>query len=106
MQRELGGRELPASGSRRPEGYAQEIGRRLTVLEPLGNDTERERLYPGEYLAPGLAVGHNAREIGDFTNPAPVVLLLEVDCVVHLDAHILNVSWLSCRVECAVEIDA
>jgi hypothetical protein len=60
--------------------YASEFLReRLAILEAVRNDTERERLDAGARCRVTLAVGENARQSGDFRDPAAIVFAFAFD---------------------------
>ena len=68
-----------ASCSRGLERDVQEFGRRLTMLQALGDDTESEGLHARDGLSAVLAVAHHSRESRYFRQPAAVVLLFDFD---------------------------
>jgi hypothetical protein len=62
---------------------AQQLGRGLAALEPVGDDAQRERLHPRErVLARGL-VGERARQVEVLRDPAAVLLALQLDRQMH-----------------------
>ena len=50
------------------------IGTGFPVLQPIGDDSERQGLHLGPRLALGLSVGEDAREIGHLGEPTAVFL--------------------------------
>jgi hypothetical protein len=53
------------------------------MLEPVGQHAESQRLGAGDRLLAGLAVGQNAGEIWDFSDPAAVVFAVDFECEMH-----------------------
>lgn len=44
------------------------------MLETLGNDPQRKRLYAGNGVVPVLAIAHDARQSRHFSEPSAVAL--------------------------------
>ena len=65
--------------SRGKEGDVQQLARRLGVIEPFGEHSERERLDAGNGLVSGCAVAEYPGQLWDLGNPATVVFELEFD---------------------------
>ena len=53
------------------------------MLEAFGKDPERERLNSGDCFITTRGIADRAREVGNFRNPAAVVLALEFDRKAH-----------------------
>jgi len=65
------------------ESDSQELGDGFAVLQALCQHPQRQRLHLGDSIGLGHTVGRNAREGGDFGNPAAVGFLLELDVEGH-----------------------
>ncbi len=65
--------------SRGEKGDVEELRDGFAVLEAIGEGTERQRLQPGDGIGPGDAVRDNARDRGDFGDPAAVGFLVAFD---------------------------
>lgn len=53
------------------------------MLEALGEDSQRERLGARDCFITILAVGQDTRQVGNFTDPAPIIFSLEFDRELH-----------------------
>ena len=84
----LGGWELHECvcrlrGSRDDEGHADVFGECLSVLEPVREDPQGQRLHLRQSLFPGGGVHETARKGYDLCDPAPVFLPVEF----HVQRH-------------------
>jgi len=75
--------EYSASRSSRVERDVDELGSGLAVLETIGDHTEREGLDFRLGLRRRLTVSEDSRQFGHFSEPPPVVLLLDVNPELH-----------------------
>lgn len=66
------------------EGNAERRRRELTMRYAVGNDLNSEALSIADCLVRRLAIRHYARKLEGLSNPAPVVLPLELDRELHL----------------------
>ena len=56
-----------------------DLGYRFSVLQALGEYSERQRLGPGDRVLPGIAICERSGQVSYISNPAPVVFLLYFD---------------------------
>jgi len=54
---------------------------RLPIFETLGEDAQRQRLRFANSFVSRLSVRHDARQLGNFRDPAAVGFLLDFDCI-------------------------
>lgn len=69
--------------SRGLEGHREEFGNGLSLLEPIGQDSEREGLNASDGVGLSLSVRQHAWQGGNFSQPAAVRLLLDYDLKDH-----------------------
>ena len=61
------------------------------MLEPLGKDSQSKRLCPRDGLIAALTIGKDAWKVWNFSDPAPILFLIELDCELHRTcSHGLN----------------
>jgi hypothetical protein len=75
-----------AAPSRNPTGSCRRDGedllnlrRALTILDALGQHTQPQGFHSCDSFVTRLAVRHGARDLRDFSNPAPISLFLSLD---------------------------
>src|SRR5207302_7842911 len=78
-----------ATPSRRFESHAQGVRGSFSMVETVGEHSERERLNVGHRLVPALPIRHDTRKTRDFRNPAAVILPLDLDLEVHSTSNLM-----------------
>src|SRR2546427_2358209 len=61
------------------EGDVPKLRTRFTMLEAVGHDAEGQGFGFRNSLGSRPAIGHNARQLKDFSDPPPVVFLFQLD---------------------------
>ena len=59
------------------------LGRRLAVLDPVGQDPQSKGLGPAKSILAGSPIDHASRDLRDLGDPAPVFLAVELDSQRH-----------------------
>jgi hypothetical protein len=65
------------------EGDADKVGTYFGVFEAIRQNAKRERFRAGDRLIAGLAVGEDARKIGDLGDPPAVLVALGLNREMH-----------------------